>query len=259
MLLYSLLPFYKKERINYNSEIEQNKIAYKRLLSELKDKRKITLERNTDRKKKKEIKQFFSKQLRDLKSRHKESKLQAKINLMAAVSKNKELKENVKLIKKSKSNLHRVLYYFAKLPYDEKKNSLVVQELSPSREANFSIKKRVFHDLTAFADNKDDRVYASEKDILFTTIQFGTGVEKIPIVLRYAGQCVPVFLDKIRDDTYDKFSTENEHHIMLYSARIRETKAPKQGLKIGKFGFMAIIIGVLMLGYMAYKYSNGGF
>lgn len=291
MIIYSILPLYRKESINYNAEIEQNKIGHKQVLSALKEKEKVTIEEvnnqaiipeikevrkkvlwlesvklqsNQDqlilakKEKIKNIKVFFKKQKKELKRVYKEKKLLAKINFMAAVSKNKELKENVKLTKKSKSNLHQILYTFSKLPYDEKKNSLVVQELSPSREAKFSIKKRVFNDLSAYGDKSDDRVYASEKDIIFTTIQFGTGTEKIPMVLRYAGQCVPIFLDKIRDDTYDKFSTENEHHIMLYSARIRETKAPKGQFKMGKVGAMAIVIGILIAAYLGYTYYKGG-
>lgn len=259
MILYSLLPFYKKERINFNSEIESNRIAYKRLLSEIKEKKILALEKAKDKKMRKEIEQFFKKEIKEKDRKFKESKLQAKINFMAAVSKNKEVKENIKLAKKSKSNLHRTLYDYAKLPYEEKKNSIVVQEISPSREAKFSIKKRVFYDLSAFSDKKDDRVYAGEKDILFTTIQLGTGNEKIPMVLRYAGQCVPVFLDKVRDDTYDKFSTENEHHIMLYAAKIRETKAPGKKFKLGRTGTVIAIAVVLMGAYLVYKYYNGGF
>ena len=52
MILYSLLPFYKKERIKFNSEKEQNKIGYKRVLSDLKDKEKIALEECADKKNK---------------------------------------------------------------------------------------------------------------------------------------------------------------------------------------------------------------
>jgi len=258
MMLYELLPFYKKERINFNSEKEQNKVAYKRILSDLEEKKQSAIESSTDKKQKKEINIFFSKQLKDLKRKYKESVLQAKINFMAAVSKNKELKENVKLIKKSKSNLHRVLYDFARLPFKEKKNSIVVQELSPSKEVEFTIRKRVFSDLDTFGDKDGDRVFAGEKDILFTTIQFGTGIEKIPMILRYSGQCVPIFLDKVRDDTYDKFSNENEHHLEVLCARFRETKAPKTGLKIGRMTGMIIIGAILMIGYLAYKYYNGG-
>lgn len=257
-MILDFLPFYKKERINYNSEIEQNKISYKRLLSELKDKKKTALELSKDRKQRKEIKKFFDKEISNIKSKFKENKIQAKINFMAAVSRNKELKENVKLIRKSKSNLHRVLYDFARLPYKEKKNSIVVQELSPSKEIEFSIKKRIFNDLDAFGDDNNDRVFAGEKDILFTTISFGNGVEKVPMVLRYSGQCVPIFLDKVRDDTYDKFSNENEHHLEVLCARFRETKAPRKGLKIGRTAGMIIIGAILMIGYFGYKYYNGG-
>jgi len=272
-MLLDLLPFYKKERINFNSEIEQNNISYKMLKSELQEKERECLEQDkptiTKKKflfwnrtikttKEKEIKEFFKKQKKDLKRKNKESKLQAKINYMAAVSKHKELKENIKLIKKSKSNLHRVLYDFARLPYKEKKNSIVVQELSPSKEVQFSIKKRVFNDLDAFGDKDGDRIFAGEKDILFTTIQFGTGVEKIPMVYRYSGQCVPIFLDKVRDDTYDKFSNENEHHMEVLMARLRETKAPKNAIKIGRTAGMIIIVVILMACYFGYKYYNGG-
>lgn len=274
-ILLDLLPFYKKERINYNSEREQNNIAYKMLKSELKEKEQSILEEDSNKPivikkkflffnrtinvtKQKQIKEFFKKKLKDLKRKNKESNMQAKINYMAAVSKYKELKENVKLIKKSKSNLHRVLYDFARLPYQEKKNSIVIEELSPSKEVEFSIKKRVFNDLDTFGDKTGDRVFAGEKDILFTTIKFGNGVEKIPMVLRYSGQCVPIFLDKIRDDTYDKFSNENEHHLEVLCARFRETKAPKTSIKIGRTAGMIIIAVVLMLGYFAYKYYNGG-
>lgn len=274
-IFLDLLPFYKKERINYNSEREQNNIAYKVLKSELQEKKQSILEEDLNKStiikkkflffnrtvkvtKQKQIKEFFNKKLKDLKRKNKESNLQAKINYMAAVSKYKELKENVKLIKKSKSNLHRVLYDFARLPYQEKKNSIVVQELSPSKEVEFSIKKRVFNDLDTFGDKSGDRIFAGEKDVLFTTIKFGNGVEKIPMVLRYSGQCVPIFLDKIRDDTYDKFSNENEHHLEVLCARFRETKAPRMVLKIGRTAGMIIIAVVLMLGYFAYKYYNGG-
>jgi hypothetical protein len=275
LMILEFLPFYKKERINYTSELEQNKIKYKSLKSELEEKRRSALDLdlnnptitkkkflwfnlNVKINKQKEINQFFQKQLEDLRRKNKESKLQAKINYMAAVSRHKELKENIKLIKKSKSNLHRVLYDFARLPYKEKKNSIVVEELSPSKEIEFSIKKRIFNDLDAFGDVRGDRIFAGEKDILFTTISFGNGVEKIPMVLRYSGQCVPIFLDKVRDDTYDKFSNENEHHLEVLCARFRDTKAPSKGLKIGRTMGMIIIGVILMIGYLGYKYYNGG-
>jgi hypothetical protein len=275
LMVLELLPFYKKERINYTSELEQNKIEYKRLKSELKEKRSLALEEDNNNYKfikkrflffnynkkinrNKEINLFFDRQIKELKRKNGERKLQAKINYMAAVSRHKELKENIKLIKKSKSNLHRVLYDFARLPYKEKKNSIVVEELSPSKEIEFSIKKRIFNDLDAFGDARGDRIFAGEKDILFTTISFGNGVEKIPMVLRYSGQCVPIFLDKVRDDTYDKFSNENEHHLEVLCARFRDTKAPSKGLKIGRTMGMIIIGVILMIGYLGYKYYNGG-
>jgi hypothetical protein len=275
LMILEFLPFYKKERINYTSELEQNKIEYKRLKSELKEKRSLALEEDNNNYKfikkrflffnynkkinrNKEINLFFDRQIKELKRKNGERKLQAKINYMAAVSRHKELKENIKLIKKSKSNLHRVLYDFARLPYKEKKNSIVVEELSPSKEIEFSIKKRIFNDLDAFGDVRGDRIFAGEKDILFTTISFGNGVEKIPMVLRYSGQCVPIFLDKVRDDTYDKFSNENEHHLEVLCARFRDTKAPSKGLKIGRTMGMIIIGVILMLGYLGYKYYNGG-
>ncbi len=278
MILYSLLPFYKKERINYNSEIEQNKVAYRKLVIDLKDKRTTALEeadsiqinsklswkdkelaKRNKNNRIKEIRTFFDKQLVDLKRKHKDSILQAKINFMAAVSKNKELKENVKLIRKSKSNLHRVLYDFTRLPFDEKKNSLVVQEISPSKGIEFSIKKRIFKDLDTYGNKETDRMFASDKDIMFTTFNYDKGTEKIPIVLRYSGQCVPIYLDKVRDDTYEQFSNENEHHLELLCARFRETKAPHQGLKISRQAGMIIIGVILMIGYFVYKYYNGGF
>jgi hypothetical protein len=258
MILDSLLPFYKKERINYHAELESNKIEYQKVLSEVKEKMLVTLENVHDKDKIKEIKKFFNKEFDNLKRKYKESKFQSKINFMSAVSKTKEREENIKLTKKSKSNLHQMLFKFAKLPYEEKKNSLVVMELSPSREAKMSIKKRVFGDLNAFKDSNDDRVYAAEKDILFMNIEFGTGNEKIPMVIRYSGECVPIFLEKIRDDTFDKFSSENEHHIMLLSERLREIKAPGSGIKLNKFVVMGGIIVVLMIAYFGYKYYTGG-
>jgi hypothetical protein len=273
-----LLPVYKKEKINYFSEKESNRIQFKKLKSELKEKRRAALEedynnpqiitkkflwfnRSVKVYKKKEIVDFFKKQLQHLKRTNKENKLQAKINFMAAVSRNKEIKENANLMKKSKSNLHEVLYNFAKLPYEDKKNSLVVQEISPSRETKFLIKRRVFNDLDAYGDQEGDRVYASEKDIVFTSIKFSEGIEKIPMVYRYSGQCVPIFLDKVRADTFEKFSTENEHHIMIYSARIRETKEPKKGMNINinKKSVMIILGVLLVVGYLGYRYYNGGF
>jgi len=257
-MILEFIGLYKKERINYKAELESNKIEYKKIIRDLKEKKKIALESAKTREDRKEINVFFKKELKNSKVRYKDTKVQAKINFMSSVARNKELKENVKLTKKSKSNLHQILYTYAKLPYEEKKNSLVVQEISPSRELKFEIKKRVFNDLNAFNDSSNDRVYAGEKDILFTNIKLENGNEKIPIVLRYSGECVPVFLEKIRDDTFDKFSTENEHHIMLLSERLREIKAPGKGLKIGKKAGMIIIASILIIGYLAYKYYNGG-
>lgn len=275
-MILDLLPFYKKERISYNSELEEHKIEYKKLKSEIKEKKRATLEQYSNnpeyiiskilwfnRKKRinkeKEIRKFFRKELESLKRKYKDLKLQAKINYMRAVSENKALKERITLTKKSKSNLHQILYEYSRLSYEEKKNSLVVWEISPSKEVKFSIKKRVFNDLNAFNDKSDDRVYAGEKDILFTSIQFGNGNEKIPMVLRYSGACVPVYLEKVRDDTYDKFSSENEHHIILLSNRLREIKAPSKGLDMDKKTVMFILIAILGIGYLAYRYYNGGF
>jgi len=105
-----------------------------------------------------------------------------------------------------------------------------------------------------------DRVLTGEKDILFTTIRFGNGTEKIPMIFRYSGQCVPIFLDKVRDDTYDKFSNENEHRLEALCAKVREIKAPNQfKFKINRTVGMIIIAVVLMGGYTLYKYYNGGF
>jgi hypothetical protein len=262
-LLYPILdmfyPFYKKEKLNYQSELEQNKIEYKKIISAIKEQMDLAIESTEDKKKKKIIAAGFKKELKELKKRYNESKSNAKINFMSAVAKSKENKENVKLTRKSKSNLHQILYQYAKLPYEKKKHSLLVLEISPSREVRFSIKERVFNDLNAFKDKSNDRVYASEKDIIFTNIKLETGNEKIPMVLKYTGLCVPIFLEKIRDDAMDKFSTENEHHIMLLSERLREIKAPnKFNLKLGKKGFMMIIMVVIMIGYFGYKYSTGG-
>lgn len=267
MILYSLLPFFKKERINYNSETEQNKISYKKLLSEVKEKQEVLVteilsitDKKERNKKLKDAKTSFKKVVQGIKRKIKDSKLKAKINFMAAVSRNKETKENVKLIKKSQSNLHRVLYNYAKLPYEEKKNSIVVQEISPSKEIEFSIKKRIYNELDTYGDKLGDRILTGEKDILFTTIRFGLGTEKIPMVFRYSGQCVPIFLDKVRDDTYDKFSNENEHRLEALCAKVREIRAPNQfKFKINRTVGMVIIAVILMGGYLIYKYYNGGF
>ncbi len=263
-LLYPVLdmfyPFYKKEKLNYQSELEHNKIEYKKLKRSIKEKLYIALESVKDSKTKNKVKKEFKDELRQVSKRYKESKAEAKINFMSAVANAKDKKENVKLTRKSKSNIHQILYEYSKLPYDKKKNSLVVLEISPSREIKFSIKARVFKDLNAFNDKTDDRVYAGEKDIIFTNIKLENGNEKIPIVIRYSGLSVPVFLEKIRDDTMDKFSTENEHHIMLLSERLREIKAPnKFNFKMSKPVVMGIIMIVLMLVYAGYKYSTGGF
>lgn len=286
-LLYPVLdmfyPFYKKEKLNYQSELESNKIEYKKLTRDSKEKFNSAIETSKektalglfglkDKKAIKEIKKQGSLQLqqikkekkdtlKELKKRYSESKGEAKINFMSAVASFKERKENVKLTKKSKSNLHQILYEYAKLPYDKKKNSLVVLEISPSREIRFGIKKRVFNDLNAYGDKDNDRIYASEKDIIFTNIRLENGNEKIPLVIRYSGQCTPIFLEKIRDEqTMEKFSAEKEHHIMLLSERLREIKAPnKFNFKMSKPVVMGIIMVVLMLVYVLYKYSTGGF
>jgi len=261
-LLYPVLdlfyPFYKKEKLTYQSELEQHKIQYKKLVSSIKEKRDSVLDSIQDKKEEKTIKTKFKKELKTLKKRYKDHKKESKITFMSAVAKSKEQRENVKLTRKSKSNLHQILYQYAKLPYEKKKNSLVVLEISPSREVMFSIKERVFDDLNAFKDKTNERVYAGEKDIIFTTIRLENGNEKIPMVFKYSGQCVPVFLEKIRDDTMDKFSSENEHHIMLLSERLREIKAPnKFKLNLGKKTSMLIIMGVLMILYFGYKYFKG--
>jgi hypothetical protein len=264
-LLYPILdmfyPFYKKEKLNYQSELESNKIEYKKLTRDLKEKMNYAIELSEDKKQKKEIKNKFKKELKELSKKYKETRGIAKINFMSAVASFKERKENVKLTKKSKSNLHQILYEYAKLPYDKKKNSLVVLEISPSREIRFGIKKRVFNDLNAYGDKDNDRIYASEKDIIFTNIRLENGNEKIPLVIRYSGQCTAIFLEKIRDEqTMEKFSAEKEHHIMLLSERLREIKAPnKFNFKMSKPVVMGIIMVVLMLVYVGYKYSTGGF
>ncbi|OQA66680.1 MAG: hypothetical protein BWY36_00866 [Candidatus Diapherotrites archaeon ADurb.Bin253] len=264
-LLYPVLdmfyPFYKKEKLNYQSELEKNKIEYKKLKRSIKEKLYITLESVKDRKTKDKVKKEFKDALRQVSKRYNESKTEAKINFMSAVASFKERKENVKLAKKSKSNLHQILYKYAKLPYDKKKNSLVVLEISPSREIRFGIKERVFNDLNAYGDKDNDRIYASEKDIIFTNIRLENGNEKIPLVIRYSGQCTAIFLEKIRDEkTMEKFSAEKEHHIMLLSERLREIKAPnKFNLKMSKPVVMGIIMIVLMIVYAGYKYSKGGF
>jgi hypothetical protein len=263
-LLYPILdmfyPFYKKEKLNYQSELESNKIEYKKLTRDLKEKMNYAIELSEDKQQKKQIKNKFKKELKELSKKYKETKGIAKINFMSEVAKTKERKENVKLTRKSKSNLHQILYKYSKLPYDKKKNSLVVLEISPSREVQFSIKDRVFKDLNAFSDKSDDRVYAGEKDIVFTNIQLENGNEKVPMVLKYTGQCVPVFLEELRDkQTMEKFSTENEHHIMLLSERLREIKAPnKFNFKFGKTGTMIVLMAVLMILYFGYKYFKGG-
>jgi hypothetical protein len=79
------------------------------------------------------------------------------------------------------------------------------------------------------------------------------------MILRYSGQCVPIYLSKVRDDTYDKFSNENEHHLEVLCARFRETKEPRKGIKMDKKVVMIIIVALLGLGYLAYRYYNGGF
>lgn len=265
-----LFPMFKKERLNYRTNLENSKIDYKRLISELREKKKQILEeiekdfnKNENNKeiknKIKSTKKHFRKEFKNLKIKNKEIKKTIKLNFLSAVSKNKEIRENVKLTKKSKSNLHQILYNYSKLPYDKKKNSLVVQELSPSKEINFSIKEKVFSDLNAFEDKSKDRIYASDKDIVFTSIKLSSGTEKIPIVLKYTGQCVPIFLDRLRDDTFDKFSNENEHHIMHLSERLREIKPPKKYGKIGKKGKMFLIFIVLAGIYLGYQYYRGGF
>jgi hypothetical protein len=286
-ILYPVLnmfyPFYSKEKLNYESELEQNKIEFKKLKRNLKEKFSLAIETSKEKTSKnlidlkdkkvisevkkqgdlqlKKIKKERKDTIRELKKRYSESKGEAKINFMLAVAKYKETRQNVKLTKKSKSNLHQILYEYAKLPYDKKKNSLVVLEISPSREIKFGIKSRVFKDLNAFNDKTDDRVYASEKDIIFTNIKLENGNEKVPIVIRYSGQCTALFLEDLRDkQTMEKFSTENEHHIMLLSERLRETKAPRNkfNFKFGKTGTMIGIMIILMIFYAGYKYFKGG-
>jgi hypothetical protein len=275
-MILELLPFYKKERINYKCELEKNKIEYKKLKSDIKEKHRIALEnlelkespKNKKKwynlfskdKQKKEVNKFFKKEFESLERTNKRLKLTAKINFMSAVSEHKKKKEDIKLTKKSKSNLHQMLYEYSNLPYHEKKQSLVVGEIAPSRELVYGIKKRIFNDLNAFTDKDNDRVYAGEKDILFMNISLSSGNQKIPVVFRYSGECVPIYLEKIRDDTFDKFSTENEHHIMMLSERLREIKAPnKFNFKLGKTASMILIATVIMIGYLIYKYYKGGF
>lgn len=259
MIFDILFPFFRKERINFHSELESQKIEYRKLKKNIKEKEQTALElAGKDKKKIDLVKIQFKKELKSLKRVFKDTKANAKINFMSSVSSNKQLRETVKLSKKSKSNIHQILFQYSKLPYEEKKNSLVVFELSPSKEMKVGIKKRVFDDLNAFNDKANDRIYAAEKDIIFTSITFGNGVEKIPVVLRYSGQCVPIFLSKLRDDNNDKFSSENEHHIMLLSERLREIKAPKGKMKMGKMMFMIILIAVIGGGYLFYKYQTGG-
>lgn len=258
MIFDFIFPFFRKERIRFNSEIQSHKIEFRKLKKDLKEKKILALE-NVDKEKVKIIKKEFRKEEKRLKRYFKDAKLNAKLSFMSAVSSNKGIRESVKLSKKSKSNLHQILFEYSKLPYKEKKNSLVVFELSPSKEMQVGIKKRVFDDLNAFNDSTNDRIYASEKDVIFTSIKFGNGVEKIPVVMRYSGQCVPIFLSKLRDDTMDKFSSETEHHIMLLSERLREIKAPKKGVKIGRTMGIILIMLLAVGGSLAYKYyTNGG-
>lgn len=257
-IILPLLFFYKKEKIVLKANLEKNKIEYRRLKRDLISKKKEALESSDlDKEKKLEIKNTFNNEIKFIKRKLKEEKDKIKIQYMEDVSQNKKIKEEISLSKKSKSNLHQTLFTYARQSFEDKKNSLVVVELAPSGELMFSIKRRIFNDLSAYGDKHNDRVYAGEKDILFTNIRIGNSNERIPMFFRYSGQCVPIFLESVRSDTFDKFSTENEHHIMLLSERLREIKAPNKKLKLNRKTGMFILTCVLGAVYLIYRYMNG--